>query len=92
MLRQDSHVHYTNPINHDHGRSFHLLISSISFFRDLKFLSYRSFTCLDRVTSRYFILLVVIVKDVVSLISFSAHLSFVSIRATDFFELIFIPS
>jgi len=30
---------------HEHGRSFHLLRSSlISFFRDLKFLSYRSFT------------------------------------------------
>jgi hypothetical protein len=30
---------------HDHGISFHLLRSSlISFFRDLKLLSYRSFT------------------------------------------------
>jgi hypothetical protein len=26
---------------HEHGRYFHLLISLISFFRDLKFLSYR---------------------------------------------------
>ena len=35
------------------GRSFHLLISSpISFFKDLKFLSYMSFTCLVRVTPR----------------------------------------
>ena len=38
---------------HEHARSFHLLrSSSISFFRDLKFLSYRSFTCLVRVTPR----------------------------------------
>jgi hypothetical protein len=42
----------------------------------LKFLSYRSFTSLVRVTSRYFILFVTIVKDVVTLISFSACLSF----------------
>ena len=35
---------------YEQGRSFHLLIySSVSFFRDLKFLSYRSFTCLVRV-------------------------------------------
>jgi hypothetical protein len=31
----------------EHGSSFHLLRSTISFFRDLKFLSYRSFTSLD---------------------------------------------
>jgi len=42
---------------HEHGRSFHFLrFSSISFFRGLKFLSYRSFTCLVKVTLRYFIL------------------------------------
>jgi hypothetical protein len=49
---------------HEHGRSFHLLRSSISFFRDLKFLSYRSFVSLVRVTPRYFILFVTIVKCV----------------------------
>ena len=39
----------------EHGRYFHCLISSsISFHRDLKLLSYRSFTCLVRVTTRYF--------------------------------------
>ena len=33
---------------HEHGRSFHLLRSSLnSFFRDLKFLLYRSFTSLE---------------------------------------------
>jgi hypothetical protein len=54
---------------HEHGRFFHLLrSSSISFFRDLKFLSYRSFTCLVRVTPKYFILFVALVKGVVSLI------------------------
>ena len=48
-----------------------------SFLRDLKRLSYKSFTCLVRVTPRYFILFVMIVKGVVSLISLSVHLSFV---------------
>ena len=46
---------------HEYGRSFHLLrSSSISLFRDLKFLSYRSFTCLVRVTPSYFILFVIL--------------------------------
>jgi len=55
---------------HEHGRSFYLLRSSlIFFFRDLKFLPYRSFTCLVRVIPRYFILFVTIVKGVISLIS-----------------------
>jgi hypothetical protein len=39
--------------------------SSFSFFSDLKFLSYRSFICLVRVTPRCFILFVAIVKGVV---------------------------
>ena len=45
-------------------RSFHLLRSLISFFRDLKFLSYRSLTCFVRVTPGHFIFFVTIVKDV----------------------------
>ena len=70
----------------EHGRSFHFLISSsVSFFKDLKFLSYRSFTSLVRVTPKHFMLFVAIVKGDVSLISFSTHLSFVYRRATDFF-------
>jgi hypothetical protein len=55
-----------------HVRALYVLISSsISFLRDLKLLSYRSFICLVRVTTRYFMLFVTIVKDIV-LISFSA--------------------
>jgi hypothetical protein len=78
---------------HEHGRSFHLLRSfSISFFRDLKFLSYRSFTCLVRVTPRYFILFVTIVKGVIALISFSSFLSFECRKATGLFELILYPA
>ena len=78
---------------HEHERSFHLLRSSlISFFRDLKFLSYRSFTSLVRVTPRYFILFVTIEKGVVSLISLSAYLSFVQRKAIDLFELILYPA
>jgi hypothetical protein len=58
---------------HEHGRSFHLLRPSlISFFRDLQFLSYRTFTSLVRFTPRCFISFVTTVKGVVSLISFSA--------------------
>ena len=67
------------------GDFFHFLISSVSFFKDLKFLSYRSFTCLVRVTPRYFILFVAIGKGDVSLISFSAHLSPIYRKGTDFF-------
>jgi hypothetical protein len=48
----------------------------VSFFRDLKLLSYTSFTCLVRVAPSYVILFVTTVKGVVSLISFSACLSF----------------
>jgi hypothetical protein len=65
--------YYANS-THEHGRSFSLLKSSISFFRDLKFLSYRSCTCLVRVAPRYFLLFVAIVKCVVCLISFSVCL------------------
>jgi hypothetical protein len=63
---------------HEHWRYLHFLRSSLTYFlRDLKLLSYRSFTCFVRVTLRYFILFVAIVKGVVSLTSFSTCLSFV---------------
>jgi hypothetical protein len=41
---------------YEHVRSFHLLCSSsfFFFFRDPKFLFYRSFTCLVRITTRQF--------------------------------------
>ena len=45
------------------------------FFKNVKFLTYRSSTCLVRITPRYFMLFVAIMKGDVSLISFSAHLS-----------------
>jgi len=74
---------------HDHERSFHLLrSSSISFFRDLKFLSYRSLTCLIRVIPRYFVLFMNILKGVIYPILFSAHLSFEYWKAIDLFKLI----
>ena len=44
------------------------------FLQDLRFLSYQSFTCLIRVTPRYFMLLVAIAKGIVSLTFFSASL------------------
>jgi hypothetical protein len=70
--RMASFTMFILPI-HEHGILLHFQsFSLISFLRDLKLLSYRSFTCLVRVTPRYFILFVAIVKGVVSLISFSA--------------------
>ena len=76
----------------EHGRAFHFLVSSsISFFKLLKFLLNKFFTSLVSVTQRYFMLFVVIVKGDISLISFSASLSFVYRKSTDFFELILYP-
>jgi hypothetical protein len=49
--------------------------------RDLKFFSYRFFTCLVRVTPQTFYIFVTIVKSVVSLISFSACFFFVYRKA-----------
>ena len=74
---------------HEHGRFLHFLRSpSISFFRILKVLSYRSFTYLVRVTTGYFMLFVAIVKGVIYLISFSTCLSLEYMKATYFLELI----
>jgi hypothetical protein len=61
---------------HEHGRYLYFLRFTISFLRDLKLLSYRSFTCVVRITTRYFILFMAIGKGVVSLISLSACLAF----------------
>lgn len=48
---------------HEHGQSFYLWISSsIFFFRYLKFLPYKYFTCLFKIMSRYIILFIHIVK------------------------------
>ena len=58
---------------HEYERSFHFLIPSlIYFFKNLKFLSNKLFTCLVRVTPRYILLFLVVIKGVVSLIPFSA--------------------
>ena len=64
-------------IHLEHGSLFHLLRSLISFLRDLKLLSYQSFTCLVRITPRYFILFVAIMKRVYFIISFSSCFLFV---------------
>ena len=58
----------------------------ISFFKDLKFLSNRSFTFLVRVIPKYFMLFVAIVKGDASLISLSAYLFFVYRRAINFWS------
>jgi len=56
---------------HEHGRSFYLLKYSISFFRDLKFFSYRFFTSLVKATPRYFISFLTIAKGVTLISSYS---------------------
>jgi hypothetical protein len=78
---------------HEHGRSFHLLLSSLIYFlRDLKFLSYRYFICLVRVTPRYFIFFKAVLMSIVSLISFLSGISFVCWWTTNYFELTLYPA
>jgi hypothetical protein len=57
----------------------------LPFLRELKFLSYRSFTCLVRVILRYFILFVTIVSGVCSLLFLSTFIICIK-GATDLFE------
>jgi hypothetical protein len=57
------------------GRAFHLLRISNSFFRDLKFLSYRTLTCFLSCHTKV-LKYVTIVNRVASITSFSACLSF----------------
>ena len=72
---------------HELGRSFYLLVSSsISFFMVLRFLLYKSFTCLVSVIPRYFF--EAFVKGVAFLILFSVSLSFIYSSTTDFCKLI----
>lgn len=59
---------------HEHGRSFHLMIFPSFILQRFEVLVLQIFHCLVRVTQRYFILPVAIVKGVVYLIPFSAHL------------------
>ena len=59
LLLVNNHFHYGNPTSPWVWKVFpYSEVFSISFFRDLKFLSYRSFTCLVTVSPRYFILFV----------------------------------
>jgi len=68
---------------HEHGRSFQLLISSsISFFKNLKFLSYRYFTCL---VSKLFYIICGFYEGCSFPNFFLNHLSFGYRRATGFF-------
>lgn len=74
---------------HEHGRQFHLLISSSnSFFSVLFFFSYKYLIWLLSLTSNRFCLLVsyilVIVKGLVSLISFLVSLLFIYRKVNNF--------
>ena len=83
--------YYVDPSYPRAWGSFYFLVSSsISFFKDLKFLWNRSFSSLVSVAPRYFTLF--IVKGDISLISLSISLSFVYRRSTDVFELILYPA
>lgn len=70
----------------EHERSFLLHQNNLSFYFLLQnsFLSHRSLTCFVRVSSRCMILFEIIVKSVVSLISFSDCSSFVHRRSICF--------
>lgn len=65
-----------------------MIYPSISFYKVSKFFSCKSFTHLGRVTLRYFVLIEVILKDAISLISFSIYLSLIYRRDTDLCDLI----
>ena len=57
---------------HEHGVFLHLFVSSlISFISVLWFSIYRSFDSLGRYIPKYFILLIMIVNEIISLISLS---------------------
>ena len=73
---------------HEHGRSPSSEIIFNSLLHRLEVLIMQILSSLSRVTERYFILFVTILKGVVSLLCFSAYLSFVQKKATDLFELI----
>jgi len=75
-LWQNGHFYHIHPANLWAWEIFQSSETFFNFFRDLKFLSYRFFTCLVQVTASYFILFGTIVKGVISLISFSACLPF----------------
>ena len=73
---------------HEHRNSFHLL-SLLWFLSSETWHScHIDLSLVWLVTPRYFILFVTIVRGVVSLITFSAYLSFAYKKATDFFEYI----
>ena len=73
---------------HEHGRSPSSEIIFNSLLHRLEVLIMQILSSLSRVTERYFILFVSILKGVASLLCFSAYLSFVQKKATDLFELI----
>ena len=80
---------YINPANLRAWKVFPTSVIFFNFFlQRLKFLSHSSFSCLVRITPRYFILFVAIMKSDISLTSFSAYL----LKATDLPELILYPA
>ena len=67
-------------------------MSSVAFISILYFSEYRSFPYLGRFISRYFILFDVMIKETISLISFSDSLLLVYRNATNFCILILCPT
>ena len=71
------------------GDLFYFLVSSsVSFFKYLKFLSYKFYTCFGRVTPRYSCYC----DYCILWFFFSPHLSSMYRKVTDFFELILYPA
>jgi hypothetical protein len=79
---------------HEYGRSFHLLRSLlISFFRDLKFLSYNlSLPWLESYQGMLYYLWLLRIVSFPQFISQSIYLSFEKRKATDMFEVILYPA
>ena len=73
-FQQDAHFYYINPTNPPAWDIYPSSEFLFNFLRGLKLLSYRSFTYLVIVTPRHLIFFVTILKDVISLISFSSCL------------------
>lgn len=82
---EDGHFHCINPIDHDYGRAFHILICfSISFFSVFRFLLYKIFTCLVRILPQESLNFFFGAVSIVCLIPLFVYLSIVYRRATDF--------
>lgn len=92
-LGRMANIYYTNPtVPWMGGNLSTFQCLSFSCFNILKFWSFKFFTCLTGVTSRYYIFFEDFMKTIVPLKSFSVGLLFVYRETTDFCKLILYPA